>query len=62
MMQCLMIKIEQSGRRLDRRCLGEVRVQLKMVIKAWCAFNPDEHLNSRNELSGAGGVDKQGRR
>ena len=45
-------------RRLYRRYLGEARSQRKKALMAWCAFNQDEILNSRNELSGAGGVDR----
>ena len=44
-------------RRLYRRYLGDVRAQRKKVITAWCEFNQDKNLNSRNELNGAGGVD-----
>ena len=36
--------------RLYGRCLGEARAQRKKVLRAWCAFNRDENLNSRNEL------------
>ena len=45
-------------RRLYRRYLGEARAQRKKALRAWCAFNRAETLNSRNELSGAGGVDR----
>ena len=45
-------------RRLYRRYLGEARAQRKKALGAWCAFNRAESLNSRNELSGAGGVDR----
>jgi len=38
-------------RRLYRRYLGEARAQRKKALKAWCAFNRDENLNSRNELN-----------
>jgi hypothetical protein len=37
-------------RRLYRRYLGEVRAQRKKALQAWCAFNRNENLNSRNEL------------
>ena len=37
-------------RRLYKRYLGEARAQRKKALKAWCAFNRDENLNSRNEL------------
>lgn len=37
-------------RRLYWRYLGEARAQRKKALKAWCAFNRDENLNSRNEL------------
>ena len=37
-------------RRLHKRYLGEARAQRRMALKAWCAFNLDENLNSRNEL------------
>ena len=37
-------------RRLYRRYLGEARAQRKKALRAWCAFNRDENLNSRNEL------------
>ena len=45
-------------RRLYRRYLGEARAQRKKALRAWCSFNRDENLNSRNELNGAGGVDR----
>ena len=45
-------------RRLYRRYLGEARAQRKKALRAWCSFNRDKNLNSRNELSGAGGADK----
>jgi hypothetical protein len=38
-------------RRLYRRYLGEARAQRKKALRAWCAFNRDETLNSRNELN-----------
>ena len=38
-------------RRLYRRYLGEARAQRKKALRAWCAFNRDENLNSRNELN-----------
>ena len=38
-------------RRLYRRYLGEARAQRRKALKAWCAFNHDENLNSRNELN-----------
>ena len=44
-------------RRLYRRYLGEARAQRWKALRAWCAFNQDGNLNSRNELNGAGGVD-----
>ena len=37
-------------RRLYRRYLGEARAQRAKALRAWCAFNRDENLNSRNEL------------
>ena len=37
-------------RRLYKRYLGEARAQRKKALRAWCAFNRDENLNSRNEL------------
>ena len=37
-------------RRLYNRYLGEARAQRAKALKAWCAFNRDENLNSRNEL------------
>ena len=37
-------------RRLYNRYLGEARTQRAKALKAWCAFNRDENLNSRNEL------------
>lgn len=45
-------------RRLYRRYLGEARAQRKKALGAWCAFSQAESLNSRNELSGAGSVDR----
>jgi len=38
-------------RRLYRRYLGEARAQRRKALLAWCAFNRDENLNSRNELN-----------
>jgi hypothetical protein len=38
-------------RRLYKRYLGEARAQRKKALRAWCAFNRDENLNSRNELN-----------
>ena len=49
-------------RRLYRRYLGEARAQRKKALSAWCAFNQTANLNSRNELSGAGGADRLGRK
>ena len=37
-------------RRLYQRYLGEARAQRVNALRAWCAFNRDENLNSRNEL------------
>ena len=45
-------------RRLYRRYLGEARAQRTKALRAWCAFSRAANLNSRNELSGAGGVDR----
>ena len=38
-------------RRLYRRYLGEARAQRRKALRAWCAFNRDENINSRNELN-----------
>ena len=38
-------------RRLYERYLGEARAQRRKALQAWCAFNRDENLNSRNELN-----------
>ena len=38
-------------RRLYKRYLGEARAQRMKALKAWCAFNHDENLNSLNELN-----------
>jgi hypothetical protein len=38
-------------RRLYERYLGEARAQRRKALKAWCAFNCNENLNSRNELN-----------
>ena len=38
-------------RRLYRRYLGEARAQRRKALRAWCAFNRHENLNSRNELN-----------
>ena len=46
----LMVEVGRE-RRLYRRYLGEARAQRKKVLKAWCAFNRSENLNSRNELN-----------
>ena len=45
----LMVEVGRE-RRLYRRYLGEARAQRRKALKAWCAFNRDENLNSRNEL------------
>ena len=37
-------------RRLYNRYLGEARAQRAKALRAWCVFNRDENLNSRNEL------------
>ena len=37
-------------RRLYKRYLGEARAQRRKALRAWCAFNRGENLNSRNEL------------
>ena len=37
-------------RRLYTRYLGEARAQRKKALRAWCAFNRNEILNSQNEL------------
>ena len=37
-------------RRLYKRYLGEVRAQRRKALRASCAFNRAENLNSRNEL------------
>jgi hypothetical protein len=43
---------EQIGhmRRLYRRYLSEARAQRRKALRAWCAFNQDENINSRDEL------------
>ena len=46
----LMVEVGRE-RRLYRRYLGEARAQRKKALKAWCAFNRHENLNSRNELN-----------
>jgi len=38
-------------RRLYKRYLGEARAQRRKALQAWCAFNRDKNLNSRNELN-----------
>jgi hypothetical protein len=45
----LMVEIGRE-RRLYRRYLGEARAQRRKALKAWCAFNRTENINSRNEL------------
>jgi hypothetical protein len=45
----LMVEVGRE-RRLYRRYLGEARAQRAKSFRAWCAFNRDENLNSRNEL------------
>ena len=35
--------------RLFKRYLGEARAQRKKALRAWCAFNRDDNLNSRNK-------------
>ena len=46
----LMVEVGRE-RRLYRRYLGEARAQRKKALQAWCAFNRDDNLNSRNELN-----------
>jgi hypothetical protein len=46
----LMVEVGRE-RRLYWRYLGEARTQRKKALNAWCAFNRDENLNSRNELN-----------
>ena len=46
----LMVEVGRE-RRLYRRYLGEARAQRRKALQAWCAFNRDENLNSRNELN-----------
>ena len=38
-------------RRLYERYLGEAWAQRRKALRAWCAFNRGENLNSRNELN-----------
>ena len=38
-------------RHLYKRYLGDARAQRMKALKAWCVFNHDENLNSRNELN-----------
>jgi hypothetical protein len=45
----LMVEVGRE-RRLYRRYLGEARAQRKKALQAWCVFNHDENLKSRNEL------------
>ena len=45
----LMVEVGRE-RRLYKRHLGEARAQRKKALPAWCVFNRDENLNSRNEL------------
>ena len=45
----LMVEVGRE-RRLYRRYLGEARAQRRKALKAWCAFNRDENIKSRNEL------------
>ncbi|MDB2521423.1 hypothetical protein N9X16_00130 [Planktomarina temperata] len=46
----LMVEVGRE-RKLYHRYLGEARAQRKKALKAWCVFNRDETLNSRNELN-----------
>ena len=46
----LMVEIGRE-RRLYHRYLGEARAQRRKALQAWCAFNRDQNLNSRNELN-----------
>ena len=46
----LMVEVGRE-RRLYKRYLGEARAQRQKALRAWCAFNRDENLNSRNELN-----------
>ena len=46
----LMVEVGRE-RRLYHRYLGEARAQRRKALQAWCAFNRDENLNSRNELN-----------
>ncbi len=45
----LMVEVGRE-RRLHWRYLGEARAQRRKALQAWCAFNREENLNSRNEL------------
>jgi hypothetical protein len=45
----LMVEVGRE-RRLYHRYLGEARAQRKKALRAWCALNRGENLNSRNEL------------
>ena len=47
-------------RRLYHRYIGEARAQRKKVLREWSNFHQDETLNSQNEVSGVGGIDKSG--
>jgi hypothetical protein len=38
-------------RRLYKRYLGQARAQRKKALRAWCDFNRNKNLNSRNELN-----------
>ena len=46
----LLVAQVSRERRLYKRYLGEARAQRAKALRAWCAFNRDENLNSRNEL------------
>ena len=47
---CFPARISRE-RRIYKRYLGEARAQRRKALRAWCAFNHNENLNSRNELN-----------
>ena len=55
-LKALLVEVGRE-RRLYSRYLGEARAKRKKALRAWCAFNQDKNLNSRNELIGVGGAD-----
>jgi hypothetical protein len=44
------LEFAEFGLRQVEKLLGEARAQRAKALRAWCAFNREENLNSRNKL------------